>query len=157
MVLILGAEMYNDNCPTWSLASAKDFAHVIKRQVFYCHLHCGLFTSSPVHLPCKSFSILKKNDLLQIRWSYSTESICYVLLVYQSVSLIMYMGDVIAWYDLRKYSFSDRVVNTWNGLHNYIVLSDTTDQFKNSRFHPPAVCTNWPSCVDVPLNTNQIN
>jgi hypothetical protein len=34
-------------------------------------------------------------------------------------------------YDLRKYSFTNRVVNTWNSLPNYIVLSDTTNQFKN--------------------------
>ena len=26
-----------------------------------------------------------------------------------------------------------------------------------SRFHPSAVGTNWPSCVDVPLNTKQTN
>lgn len=34
-------------------------------------------------------------------------------------------------YDLRKYSFTNRVVNAWNCLPNYVVKSDTTNQFKN--------------------------
>ena len=34
-------------------------------------------------------------------------------------------------YDLRKYYFTNRVINAWNSLPNYIVVSDTTNQFKN--------------------------
>jgi len=33
-------------------------------------------------------------------------------------------------YDLRKYSFSVRVVNIWNSLPNWIVSANTTDTFK---------------------------
>jgi len=33
-------------------------------------------------------------------------------------------------YDLRKYSFSVRVVNIWNSLPNCIVSANTTDTFK---------------------------
>ena len=33
-------------------------------------------------------------------------------------------------YDLRKYSFSVRVVNIWNSLHNWVVSANTTDTFK---------------------------
>jgi len=33
-------------------------------------------------------------------------------------------------YDLRKYSFSVRVVNTWNSLPNWVVSANTTDTFK---------------------------
>ena len=34
-------------------------------------------------------------------------------------------------YDLRKYYFANRVINVWNSLPNYVVNSDTTNQFKN--------------------------
>ena len=34
-------------------------------------------------------------------------------------------------YDLRKYFFTNRVVNIWNSLPNDIVKSSTTNQFKN--------------------------
>ena len=33
-------------------------------------------------------------------------------------------------YDLRKYSFSVRVVNIWNSLPNWVVSANTTDTFK---------------------------
>jgi hypothetical protein len=33
-------------------------------------------------------------------------------------------------YDLRKYFFTNRVVNIWNSLSNDIVLSTTVNQFK---------------------------
>ena len=33
-------------------------------------------------------------------------------------------------YDLRKYSFSVRVVNIWNSLPNLVVSANTTDTFK---------------------------
>jgi hypothetical protein len=35
-------------------------------------------------------------------------------------------------YDLRKYFFSNRIVNTWNSLPDEIVTSITTNQFKNT-------------------------
>jgi len=34
-------------------------------------------------------------------------------------------------YDLRKYCFSDRVVNMWNSLPNYVVSANTTNVFNN--------------------------
>jgi len=33
-------------------------------------------------------------------------------------------------YDIRKHFFTNRVVNVWNSLPNYIVKSDTINQFK---------------------------
>ena len=33
-------------------------------------------------------------------------------------------------YDLRKFSFSNRVVNTWNSLSNWVVSANTTNTFK---------------------------
>jgi len=33
-------------------------------------------------------------------------------------------------YDLRKFSFSNRVVNTWNSLPNWVVSANTTNTFK---------------------------
>jgi len=33
-------------------------------------------------------------------------------------------------YDLRKYSFSVRVVNVWYSLPNWVVSANTTDTFK---------------------------
>ena len=33
-------------------------------------------------------------------------------------------------YDLRKYSFSNRVVNIWNSLPNWVVSANTTNTFK---------------------------
>ena len=33
-------------------------------------------------------------------------------------------------YDLRKYYFTNRVLNIWNSLPNYVVLSDTVNTFK---------------------------
>ena len=33
-------------------------------------------------------------------------------------------------YDLRKFGFSNRVVNTWNSLPNLVVSAYTTDTFK---------------------------
>ena len=33
-------------------------------------------------------------------------------------------------YDLRKFSFSNRVVNTWNSLPNWVVSANTTNAFK---------------------------
>ena len=34
-------------------------------------------------------------------------------------------------YDLRKYCFTNRVVNIWNSLPNYVVYANTTNVFKN--------------------------
>ena len=34
-------------------------------------------------------------------------------------------------YDLRKYYFTNRVVNAWNSLPNEIVKASSTNQFKN--------------------------
>ena len=34
-------------------------------------------------------------------------------------------------YDLRKYYFNNRVVNLWNSLHNRLVMSNSTNIFKN--------------------------
>ena len=33
-------------------------------------------------------------------------------------------------YDLRKFGFSSRVVNTWNSLPNWVVSANTTGTFK---------------------------
>jgi len=33
-------------------------------------------------------------------------------------------------YDLRKFGFINRVVNTWNSLPNWIVSANTTNMFK---------------------------
>jgi len=33
-------------------------------------------------------------------------------------------------YDLRKFSFSNRVVNIWNSLPNWVVSANTTNMFK---------------------------
>jgi len=33
-------------------------------------------------------------------------------------------------YDLQKFNFSNRVVNTWNSLLNLVVSANTTDTFK---------------------------
>ena len=33
-------------------------------------------------------------------------------------------------YDLRKFGFSNRVVNTWNSLPNLVVSANNTDTFK---------------------------
>jgi len=34
-------------------------------------------------------------------------------------------------YDLRKYSFTSRIVNIWNSLPNWFVHANTTNTFKN--------------------------
>ena len=34
-------------------------------------------------------------------------------------------------YDLRKYYFTNRVVNDWNSFPNHVVLSETTNTFKS--------------------------
>jgi len=34
-------------------------------------------------------------------------------------------------YDLRKFSFSNRVVNIWNSLPNWVVSANTTNTFKS--------------------------
>jgi len=34
-------------------------------------------------------------------------------------------------YDLRKYSFSNRITNMWNSLPDSVVLADTVNQFNN--------------------------
>ena len=33
-------------------------------------------------------------------------------------------------YDLRKFGFTNRVVNTWNSLPNWVVSANTTNTFK---------------------------
>jgi len=33
-------------------------------------------------------------------------------------------------YDLRKYCFTNRVVNIWNGLPNWVVTAESTNIFK---------------------------
>ena len=34
-------------------------------------------------------------------------------------------------YDLRKYYFTNRALNIWNSLPNWVVMSDTVNTFKN--------------------------
>ena len=34
-------------------------------------------------------------------------------------------------YDLRKYFFSNRIINIWNSLPNSVVMADTVNQFKH--------------------------
>jgi len=34
-------------------------------------------------------------------------------------------------FDLRKYSFTNRIVNMWNSLPDYVILADNVNQFKN--------------------------
>ena len=34
-------------------------------------------------------------------------------------------------YDLRKYSFANRIVNIWNSLPNWVVSANSTNTFKN--------------------------
>ena len=34
-------------------------------------------------------------------------------------------------YDLRKYYFTNRVVNAWNSLRDHVVLSETINTFKS--------------------------
>jgi len=34
-------------------------------------------------------------------------------------------------YDLRKYCFTNKVINTWNTLPNYVVFANTTKTFTN--------------------------
>jgi len=34
-------------------------------------------------------------------------------------------------YDLRKYFFTNRIVNVWNSLLDTVVMSETVNQFKN--------------------------
>ena len=34
-------------------------------------------------------------------------------------------------YDLRKYYFTNRVVNAWNSLHDHVVLSETINTCKS--------------------------
>ena len=34
-------------------------------------------------------------------------------------------------YDLRKYFFTNRIVNVWNSLPDTVVMSETVNQFKN--------------------------
>jgi len=34
-------------------------------------------------------------------------------------------------YELRKNFFSNRIVNMWNSLPDYVVMSDTINNFKN--------------------------
>ena len=34
-------------------------------------------------------------------------------------------------YDLRKFGFANRVVNTWNSLPNWVVSANTTNTFKS--------------------------
>ena len=35
-------------------------------------------------------------------------------------------------YNLRKYFFSNRVIQTWNSLPDFVVASGTTNSFKNN-------------------------
>ena len=35
-------------------------------------------------------------------------------------------------YDLRKYFFTQRIVDVWNSLPDYVVCTDTVDKFKNA-------------------------
>ena len=34
--------------------------------------------------------------------------------------------------DIRKHSFTSRIVNLWNGLPNWVVLSESVNGFKNN-------------------------
>jgi len=42
----------------------------------------------------------------------------------------MWLEKFRAKYDLRKFSFSNRLVNTWNSLPNWVVSANTTNTFK---------------------------
>jgi len=44
-------------------------------------------------------------------------------------------------YDLRKYYFTNRALNVWNSLPNWVVMSDTVNTFKNrlDRFWQPII------------------
>ena len=39
-------------------------------------------------------------------------------------------SDSVDLYDLRKFGFSNRVVNKWNSLPNWVVSANTTNTFK---------------------------
>ena len=34
-------------------------------------------------------------------------------------------------YDLRKFGFTNRVINTWDSLPNWVVFANTTNMFKS--------------------------
>ena len=56
-------------------------------------------------------------------------------------------------YDLRKYSFSNRITNMWNSLSDSVVLADTVNQFKNR------LDKHWAKCAflyDYRVNYNGI-
>jgi len=49
-------------------------------------------------------------------------------------------------YDLRKFTFSNRVVNTWNSLPNWVVSANTTNTFKarlDKFWHNQAIMYNF--------------
>ena len=43
----------------------------------------------------------------------------------------MKLANTRCHYDLRKYSFTIRVVNIWNSLPESVILTDSVDSFKN--------------------------
>jgi len=56
--------------------------------------------------------------------------ICFIVYTYQCVwyyKLIQHRCH----YDLRKLSFTNRVIPIWNSLPNYVVSADTTNTFEN--------------------------
>ena len=50
--------------------------------------------------------------------------------------------------DMRKYSFSQRVINEWNKLPNDCVNASNVNMFKNriDRYLIRACCLGWQSC-----------
>jgi len=41
------------------------------------------------------------------------------------------LNKIRAKYDLRKYSFANRVVNIWNSLPNYVITAESVNCFKS--------------------------
>jgi len=41
------------------------------------------------------------------------------------------LNKIRAKYDLRKYFFTNRVVNIWNSLPNYVITAESVNSFKS--------------------------
>jgi len=41
------------------------------------------------------------------------------------------LNKICAKYDLRKYFFTNRVVNIWNSLPNYVIMAESANSFKS--------------------------
>jgi len=64
---------------------------------------------------------------------YDVDVIPKVLRVYDSTtrSNTFKLNKCRAKYNLRKFYFTNRVVNAWNSLPDYVVLSETVNTFKS--------------------------